>query len=711
MRTASPFIRRRAFCTAAFLPALLSVCSVALSQQIPCPVASDYTNAASAFNAKPSCNIQVGVTLANAAGGTLLNQSGAALANDGALRNAPGGALVNDGELDNDSSAFLVNAGAFANNAGATIVNNSGDFLQGFENQSGGTITNAGSITNNVYLQNDTGAMLFNAAGGSIVNNASVLNNGRLEDESGATITNNTDLIDYSGATLAIQPGGTLANTTPGSLFNVGGTITNNGLIANNGSLDNESGELVNGAQGTIVVSDNAILNEASLINEGSMTVAWANPGFPFFVATVANDGGTFLNATSATLTVGLGGEMANSGAMGATNNGTIVVQGLLWNLEGATFTNNGTISGDTGVLQNDGVFINDGAIAPPSAPSADYDYYIENSTTGTLSNNGAMIVGPVGSQEGILINEGSFIDNAGSTVDVEGSFLNSGSIENAAGATITNDNLFSNDGLLTNRGMLIDNGAYFSNEGFATLLNAVGGTLVVGSAGVLSNGAAFDNAGTLAILPGGVFNNSLTSTFTQASGQTVVDGVINSDVALQVQGGTLSGTGTINGNVDDSGGDVEPGDGPGTLTINGDYMQGSSGTLTIELFGGAPGELGLLAVSGLATLDGTLDLVAEDGFTPEAGDDFTFLLFGSLSGDFASIDLTDWTCPAGDTCSEVVGANSLSYDITGPGQGGGGGGGAVSVPEPTTMALFALGLVFLFGLGRKRHYGLEPRR
>lgn len=99
---------------------------------------------------------------------------------------------------------------------------------------------------------------------------------------------------------------------------------------------------------------------------------------------------------------------------------------------------------------------------------------------------------------------------------------------------------------------------------------------------------------------------------------------------AVQLQGGSLSGTGTINGNVNNAFAFVSLGDSnPGTLVINGNYTQGSGGALTIELGGTAPGEFGVLDVSELAPLDGTVDFFAVSGFTPTTGDDFTFLSFG----------------------------------------------------------------------------------
>jgi hypothetical protein len=106
--------------------------------------------------------------------------------------------------------------------------------------------------------------------------------------------------------------------------------------------------------------------------------------------------------------------------------------------------------------------------------------------------------------------------------------------------------------------------------------------------------------------------------------------------------------------------------------------------------------------VSGLVTLDGTLDFFAFPGFNPQVGEDFTFLLFGSLSGEFAKVDFTGWTCPIGDVCDVVYGTHSISLDIDamgtggGGGDGGNGGGGGTNVPEPGTAALLMSALAFI---------------
>src|SRR3954466_3725215 len=75
----------------------------------------------------------------------------------------------------------------------------------------------------------------------------------------------------------------------------------------------------------------------------------------------------------------------------------------------------------------------------------------------------------------------------------------------------------------------------------------------------------------------------------------------------VSLQGGTLKGTGTLGGPVNNTGGTVAPGASPGLLTISGSYTQGPGGTLQEEITGTALSAFDRLAVGGAVSLDGTL--------------------------------------------------------------------------------------------------------
>ena len=97
----------------------------------------------------------------------------------------------------------------------------------------------------------------------------------------------------------------------------------------------------------------------------------------------------------------------------------------------------------------------------------------------------------------------------------------------------------------------------------------------------------------------------------------------------------SLTGSGTIEGDVSVSG-LCSPGNSPGAQNITGDLTLLPDSVLYIEI-GGTEAGTGYdqVSVSGTAFLDGTLSVSLSEGYVPEAGDRFAFLIYGSSSGDF----------------------------------------------------------------------------
>jgi len=85
--------------------------------------------------------------------------------------------------------------------------------------------------------------------------------------------------------------------------------------------------------------------------------------------------------------------------------------------------------------------------------------------------------------------------------------------------------------------------------------------------------------------------------------------------------GGTLSGIGTIGGNVNNDG-TISPGNSIGTLTINGDYLQASTADYNVQT--NSTGQSSLLDILGTASLDGTVVVTANSSF--DIGNTYTIL-------------------------------------------------------------------------------------
>ena len=91
-----------------------------------------------------------------------------------------------------------------------------------------------------------------------------------------------------------------------------------------------------------------------------------------------------------------------------------------------------------------------------------------------------------------------------------------------------------------------------------------------------------------------------------------IVDSVSNpKDGGLQMKGGVLDGSGTINGDVTVDGGAVNVGHSPGLMTINGNFTMTANGLMNMEIWGTYPGyQYDQLKVSGNTYVNGTLNVI-----------------------------------------------------------------------------------------------------
>jgi autotransporter-associated beta strand protein len=181
-------------------------------------------------------------------------------------------------------------------------------------------------------------------------------------------------------------------------------------------------------------------------------------------------------------------------------------------------------------------------------------------------------------------------------------------------------------------------------------------GSAVAGSAGFAKNGN-----GTLTLThantyTGGTAINGGALVVTNTTGSGTGTGPVTVNV-----GAMLGGTGTIVGDVSNSG-TLAPGMSAGTLHINGEYNQTADGRLEIELVSSS--SFDALAITGTASLAGTLAVSLTGGFQPQGGDTFAFITASGFSD--TTFGSTILPMLAGDLAWNVdYGANSVSLLVT----------------------------------------------
>jgi hypothetical protein len=183
-------------------------------------------------------------------------------------------------------------------------------------------------------------------------------------------------------------------------------------------------------------------------------------------------------------------------------------------------------------------------------------------------------------------------------------------------------------------------------------------------------------------------------SGFNQSDGSTVVDGVLNTKKGAMIQGGTLSGTGTVNGNATMAG-MMMPGNPTGTFTLNGNYTQTSNGTLAEQVGWLQGSNATLFKVNGTTNLAGTLALSLLNGYNPTVGDSFVLMTFFKDSGTFS--DVTGLNLGNNLILDLIYDPHDVRVMVESA---------AVGTPEPSSSLLLLAGCLPMLALARTRLAG-----
>jgi hypothetical protein len=151
---------------------------------------------------------------------------------------------------------------------------------------------------------------------------------------------------------------------------------------------------------------------------------------------------------------------------------------------------------------------------------------------------------------------------------------------------------------------------------------------------------ATFTNSGLAEAQTGATLNIS-SGSWTSTGTLSLTDGTLTAASGVDIQGGLLTGTGTISASLTNNGGDIRPGGtGAGTLALTGTYTH-NSGSLTVDLGGTTAGtDYDQFAVSGAATFNDTLNVNLINSFSPLLAQTFDVVTFASQTGTFSTVNL-----------------------------------------------------------------------
>jgi phage baseplate assembly protein gpV len=263
-----------------------------------------------------------------------------------------------------------------------------------------------------------------------------------------------------------------------------------------------------------------------------------------------------------------------------------------------------------------------------------------------TLTGNGNLTV------QGILNWTGGTMSGSGRTIVTNGATLNIAGF--SYGKTLHRSlDLFGN-GSVSAPSVIAGNGVFFNVFGSATLDFTADYGIAYSGAGAL---ATLQNSGTvkksagaglasinLAVTNNGTFRAqsgtlNFQNSYRQNSGVTTLEGGGYQALLLDIDGGALTGAGTINGPVRNNSA-TAPGNSLGQITLAGanNFTNTAAGTYFMQIGGTNRGvNYDSIAAGGTAVLSGSFNLSITNGFVPPIGSIYTAMTFTARSGVFTN--------------------------------------------------------------------------
>jgi len=552
-----------------------------------------------------------------------------------------GGTLVETSAVVNwNAAATVSNLGALAIASGTANFSNTAEAVAATLLHTGGILTGpgtlrvAGPMTWRAGTQSGVGQTI--AAGGMSIDTGTTktLSGRTVVNASGQTATWSAGQIS-SGASGVFVNDGTFRTTFDGQLvYNLGGVrsvFRNNGLFEKSGGTGATSitAALDNTAAG-VVRADSGLLE----FNAGGSSAG------RFEGAATLVFGGSFTMDVTGVHAVA-GTTRVETGVVNFSPPATVTSLGTLNLVSGTLNFSTGTPIGVGAFTQTGGTLSGTDTVAIASNFAWSGGTHVGPGQT--VFNGGATLA----TASAKTISGRTIVNPVGQTVDWTAGVINFGQ-----GGEVVNNGTFRSTAT-SNTGFTLGGArTAFTNTG---TFEKTAGTGPQNIAFVFANSGLVRAAFGLLRFQGG---------YTQTAGTTeLAGGALDSDLgAFGIQGGSLIGSGAVEGGVT-SAGSVRPAF-SGPLAVTGAYAQNAAGALEIELAGtGTAGtDYDQLTVSGAATLGGALNVSLANGFTPSAGDSFVIATYGSATGAFASQSLPPLA--GGLSWSVSVGATALTLTV-----------------------------------------------
>lgn len=260
--------------------------------------------------------------------------------------------------------------------------------------------------------------------------------------------------------------------------------------------------------------------------------------------------------------------------------------------------------------------------------------------TAGTLASSSSTTANGV-----VMSGSGTkYLGNGGSGVGASLQNIGAGSmsgdsqliIAGTISPTLSGSRFWNHGSMTASGNMSIVSQSHGGTDG--AFINSSTGSFIRSEAGTTNDiGVLFQNSGSVSVSGGTL---SFSGGFRQLAGQLALAGGTVSG-RLDILGGSLTGSGTINGNTDLTG-QLAPGASPGLLSFAGNLTLRPGSTTSMEIGGRTRGtNHDAFNVSGSLALGGALTVSLIDSFQPVAGDSFVLWnVTGAKSGSFSSVNL-----------------------------------------------------------------------